>query len=310
MTTAQPATTADLDTTTNFGSLLATDIRYPYRATSGSAGTNAGGAAVYNNTTTNNALFGSGLDTSSNPGCQLNGQTTFLNQDRPATALTASWNWLRENPADSTSPVKIARNGDGFTLPPPPTAPNPAPVVPSKEELNAQKPQVSVGYNSSYYKTTDTRARQNAQNSRVNSIVISGIVPSRLGQSYGGLHNFPRFLETWDKLWFSGSFLQLSFSNYATAPFDQRYWEPSGSPNAGSETINYYSPPARLWGYDVALQMSPAGPAAARFVTASKDRNEFYNEPPANDPYINNLCTAAKKTPPTGVDLSNLNCPS
>ena len=141
---------------------------------------------------------------------------------------------------------------------------------------------------------------QRAENTRVNSIIISGIGPSRSGSPYGGLHNFPRFLERWNYLWFSGSFLQLSFSNYGTAPFDNDAWELAETPQTGAgnnERISYYAPPQRLWGYDVALQLAPAGPAAARFVTASNIRNEFYNEPPANDAYISGLCRALQNNP-------------
>jgi hypothetical protein len=161
------------------------------------------------------------------------------------------------------------------------------------------------------------RRLASAVQTRVNSIVVSGIVPSRKSQSYGGLHNFPRFLEDWNAntsaLNFAGSFLQLSFSNYGTAPFESEAWEVGQSVDSSNENLNYYQPPQRLWGYDVGLQLSPAGPAATRFITSSKSRNEFYNEPPVNDPYINLLCKAAKTiTDPNfgPKDTSKVNCPS
>jgi hypothetical protein len=44
--------------------------------------------------------------------------------------------------------------------------------------------------------------------------------------------------------------------------------------------------PNRLWGYDVGLQYMPPGPASSRMQALSDERNEFYREPPANDPYI------------------------
>jgi len=121
-------------------------------------------------------------------------------------------------------------------------------------------------------------------------------VPSRSGQSYGGLHNFPRFLENWSgrRLFLSGAFLQLNFSTYATAPFDQQNWQPGeAAPTTGpgpNEWIGYYSPPNRIWGYDVGLQYAPAGPVARRFKASLPARSEFYSEPAANDPYIKNLC--------------------
>jgi hypothetical protein len=107
--------------------------------------------------------------------------------------------------------------------------------------------------------------------------------------------------------------LQLNFSNSATAPFDQDTWEPplAASPTGGGagEAIRYYAPPNRIWGYDPALQLAPAGPAASRFITAGKNRNEFYSELPANDPYIRRLCLAARGAGIAGVP-ANINCPA
>jgi hypothetical protein len=268
---------------------------FPYRASTG----NSGGASVYTTTTVNTSpLYGRG--------CTNGGITSFLNQNRPSVDLPGNtggnWGWLRENPYDIFTPIKVSRNGEGLPLQVQTTARTPniliLPAVTAGSSPLSGKPLMPIPYisapvNGAYYNIASTdRTRQAAENTRVNTIVVSGLIPSRNGQSYGGLHNFPRFLENWDRLWFAGSFLQLSFSNYATGPFDQQVWEPGGTPTAGNERISYYSPPARLWGYDVALQKSPAGPAAARFVTATKDRNEFYQEPAANDPYIRNLCIA------------------
>ena len=149
----------------------------------------------------------------------------------------------------------------------------------------------------------------------INSIVVSGIVPSQVGQSYGGLHNFPRFTEDWKgstTLDYSGSFLQLSFSNYATAPWEMEAWEYDNAGTrlpelkTGSEAIQFYGPPLRSWGYDVALQLAAAGPAASRFVINTPSRNEFYSEPQINDPYIKTLCRAAKASSIKGS--GNLNC--
>jgi hypothetical protein len=147
----------------------------------------------------------------------------------------------------------------------------------------------------------------------INSIVVSGIVPSQPGNSYGGLHNFPRFVENWTNttLDYVGSFLQLNFSNYATAPFQMMAWEYDDSgavtpPFDGNENLEYYGAPNRQWGYDVALQLAPAGPAASRFVIVKTPRNEFYSEPQINDPYIQNLCQVAKTNNFKGA--ANLNC--
>jgi hypothetical protein len=176
--------------------------------------------------------------------------------------------------------------------------------------------------NSGRARSNATTTQNGTANVRINAIIVSGIPPSRRNQSYGGLHNFPRFIEKWGKnvnnpLYMAGSFLQLSFSNYATAPFEQEGWEPAGYNKADSgvapQNIAFYEEPARFWGYDTALQFAPASPAATRFVTPSTRRNEFYTEPAANDAYINKLCTALKTAPNSPVPAptkANLNCPA
>ncbi|MGI0487206.1 hormogonium polysaccharide biosynthesis protein HpsA [Pantanalinema rosaneae CENA516] len=279
-------------------------IRGVYQPSTG----NTGGGAVYNNT--NAALFG--------PGCTTTGRTSFLNQNRPSTNPRPNGadfpRWFRENPTDKFTPIQVSRNGNGIIEQAPrSTAPSTA-----TDTLFWQKPVRPTEHPSTAYYNirnspsdpgNNNRPLQNAQDTRVNSIVISGSVPSQARQSYGGLHNFPRFLETWTRLWFAGAFLQLNFSNYATSPFDADAWEP-GEATVDNEIIGYYAPPNRLWGYDVALQLAPAGPAANRFVTPSKQRNEFYNEPAVSDPYMKNLCQAIRSNPPAGTNLANLRCPT
>ena len=143
--------------------------------------------------------------------------------------------------------------------------------------------------------TTSQSDRRNnliqASDMNVNASFISGVVPSRAYQSYGGFHNFPRFNEDWggQDLYISGAFFQLDFSTAATGPFDQDAWEPGEDPNAiagTSEYIGYYSPPARRWGYDVALQYVPPAPVSRRFVTYGSPRSEYYRELSTDDPYM------------------------
>ena len=86
--------------------------------------------------------------------------------------------------------------------------------------------------------------------------------------------------------------MQLNFSTYATAPFDQDSWEPGNPANGSKENIKYYSPPNRRWGYDVGLQYAPAGPVAERFVTPSNTRSEYSRQLALDDPYVNNLLCA------------------
>ncbi|NJO66508.1 MAG: hypothetical protein HC832_02995, partial [Leptolyngbyaceae cyanobacterium RM1_405_57] len=229
----------------------------------------------------------------------INPRTSYLNQNRPNPSQditprnyyrTASspnamtlppQRWLRENPYDLGSPIAISRNGNPMTV-------------------GGDITGVEYGTNTGqgYYTFGDAKPLISARDgTRVNSIIVSGILPSRPGQGYGGMHNFPRLLEDWApqrrnprSLFISGAFLQLNFSSYATGPYDQDAFEVRTSPNPAVESIAYYYPPARRWGYDVGLQYAPAGPVARRFVTATAVRSEFYNEPPANDPYIANLC--------------------
>ncbi len=154
-------------------------------------------------------------------------------------------------------------------------------------------------YTGGYRKLSDGKQLIGGAKNRVNAIIISGLTPSRAGQAYGGLHNFPRFIENWNTLYISGSLLQLSFSRYATAPFSQNSWE-AGTAPSGGEQIKYYSPPNRRWGYDVGLQYAPAGPLASRFINISTSpRSEYYSEPPADDPYIVLLCNQIAEDPDT-----------
>jgi hypothetical protein len=219
----------------------------------------------------------SGYDASDRYGCNGD-RTSYLNQNRPNN-LPDSDVWQRENTFDFTSPIAISKNG--------------APQDWSDETL--------IYPNASYYSFDQSRSSIGASPTRVNAVLISGIVPSRFNQSYGGLHNFPRLLECWREdeercngdrvpLAISGAFIQLDFSNASTAPYDQEEWEPTDTPDLTfEENILYYSPPRRIWGYDVALQYAPAAPISKRFANSPASRSEFYSEPPTDDPYIQNL---------------------
>ncbi|MFH7244918.1 MAG: hormogonium polysaccharide biosynthesis protein HpsA [Spirulina sp.] len=140
------------------------------------------------------------------------------------------------------------------------------------------------------------RNLQTADETFVNATFVGGIVPKRAKQSYGGLHNYPRFIETWNgkNLFISGSFIQLNFSTGSTGPFEQDAWEADEAPQ-NAEPIGYYSPPNRRWGYDVGLLYLPPAPAARRFVTIGSPRSEYYRELPADDPYVVNLRCAKDK---------------
>lgn len=291
------------------------------------------GVTLNNKVYTQNGLY--------DPGCSAQGRTSFQNSSNPQTKASTGWVTYRGNsylslapstpivtnspptpatnlttPADPAVALTISRTGVPLLMAPPTRLTNP--LLPPKGWGYGDKPAqpMPVAYSGSYSAIANGSNLISASDTRINAIVVSGIPPSRKNQSYGGLHNFPRFVEDWGNFYFAGSFLQLSFSNYATSPFELEALELNTNGTLADATTNepigYYGAPNRYWGYDVALQLAPAGPAAARFVNPSSTRNEFYNEPPVNDPYISQLCQAAKtgKVPNLGRNPSTLICPT
>jgi hypothetical protein len=220
------------------------------------------------------------------------GTSSYQNQNRIDKNNPITWNintaaiptsfWKHADSSNLNTPILINRNGG---------------LVKSDGNL--------IG-NSEYLEFADSdfsNSRkgdlQNATNTIVNAVFISGIIPSQAGQTYGGMHNFPRFLENWDSkdLHISGGFFQLNFSTSATAPFDQDAWEPGANPVVGTAKVEFYGAPNRIWGYDIGLQYAPAGPIARRFVTVGRPRSEFYRELPVDDPYVKNLrCATSGST--------------
>ncbi|MFS8874882.1 hormogonium polysaccharide biosynthesis protein HpsA [Synechococcus sp. R5-13] len=141
---------------------------------------------------------------------------------------------------------------------------------------------------------TQNRQLQPARETRVNAIAISGVIPSRLNQTGGGMHNFLRLNELWRdvNLFFSGSMIQLNYSTYATGPFLQHSFEP---PDLVADPTfvrgyDYYYPPNRRFGYDVGLQIARRPSAvSARFQFPSNARTEFLRELDPQDPYVRRL---------------------
>ena len=234
--------------------------------------------------------------------------TSYQNYNRPNSSLSIIGYWLREDPsklANGESPIKVNKNGYPLYC---------ATAIPIIIPCPLPLPYGGVLATETYRDFSKITERRKdlitpPDNTRVNAIFISGLVPSRANQPYGGLHNFPRFLEFWSgkNLFISGAFLQLNFSTSATAPFDQDSWEPGNSAKDGGEYIGYYDAPNRRWGYDVGLLYAPAGPAARRFITAGNTRSEFYRELPVEDPYIKNLRCANFESKP--IDPSATTCP-
>jgi hypothetical protein len=217
------------------------------------------------------------------PGSAGGADSSYMNQNRP-TLTAAQTGWVRESTATG-APVWIDRNGTYYRN----NASSPA-IQPFYSLYNSDS--TWTGFNTS--SSDRHRNLQSASTTFVNATVVSGLVPQRYQQGYGGLHNFPRFLEDWDTvdLHVAGSLIQLNFSTNATGPFEPDAWQPTQDPVA-DENLGYYRPPNRRWGYDVALLYVPPAPAARRFVNIGAPRSEYYRELPSDDPYIVNLRCAA-----------------
>ena len=234
----------------------------------------------------------------SNYGCQSTQQfTSYLNQARPNNSLPSGAKWARENPADLTSPIKISPNGNPLYFPSGSTTETEYPkdnYFTLNSQTNAIRP-VDIA----------------KSNQRVNAIIVSGIVPSRQYQGYGGMHNFPRFLEDWrgQDLYISGSFIQLNFSTSATGLYDQETWNFGNAAPSTPELLYYYQAPNRQWGFDVALQYTKPGPLAKRLTTGGNARSEFYKELPIDDPYINILrCASTNQGTKIDPSVSSADC--
>lgn len=160
----------------------------------------------------------------------------------------------------------------------------------------------------------------------------------------GGLPNFVRLLESWTgvPLKIAGGFLQNTRSRYASAPlnptfpyldlsldkFDfssdaQTLWlNPANNTEATTRglskfrkygnsitgpNIPFYSPPLRLFGFDVGILTQTADLFASRFSTAIPTPDEFYRETDVEDRYVRQLLCALE--PQTVDDTTRLGVP-
>jgi len=241
------------------------------------------------------------------------GRSSYHNQPRPIRDASSE-TWIRENAeanknalgAADDSPVFVDRNGTYYfqILDPTDTTPR------AKDLYWPSRP---------FYQKYDTDAQwldldedgraQGASETYINATFVSGIVPTRPRQAYGGLHNYPRFLQEWgdNALYIQGSFIQLDFSTASTGPQDQDALEPGDTP-VDDEVIDFYDAPQRNFGFDVALLYVPPAPAAERFVTIGSPRSEYYREVAADDPYVE-LLRCAKDVDGNDVLPAAL-CPS
>jgi len=237
-------------------------------------------------------------------------------QERTLPVSVRTPSLFRENPYDgfdaNANPANTAANtrGDSFSSP-----------VKVWRDANFRGEQRSITgnlltLNNGNLRNLRQRDRIPATTTTINALIITGVVPSRGGQSNGGLHNHPRFIEHWDInnvfMKISGGFFQLNYSTSATAPFDQKanVWEPTTAAPTGGESISYYGAPRRVWGYDVALQFVPAGPVSNRFITIGNPRSEYYQELPADDPYIVNLQCAEDAGGNRKITNPTVTCPT
>jgi hypothetical protein len=181
-----------------------------------------------------------------------------------------------------------------------------------------------------------TQWLQRATETTFNLVSATGDTPARVDpkatpttptEDNGGLHNFVRFLETWNtgggttgsvKSRISGSFIQLKRSNYATAPwlpvisgftppslFD---YTPSYVTDNNDGQVPYYTPPTRQWGFDVALLSQLPDLFSQRFtVPPAGAPNEFFREVGRDDAWVKSLLCASvgDKTAPNTYTYSN-----
>jgi hypothetical protein len=260
---------------------------------------------------------GAAIDTftKATPGSSNGADSSFTNISRPIYSADRPDNtWLHEALGDNTSPIWLDRNGvyyrNGYDYPAfgevtvtvagDPNSPYIYKGRPIADGVTYRGVAVAPVFTAdggwmSIYDTVEDR-NTNIQgvddtNTYVNAVFVSGIVPRRPRQSYGGLHNFPRFNEGWNdqNLHIMGSFIQLNFSTAATGPFEHEAWEPGEAPTESDQGLGYYRPPIRRWGYDVALLYVPPSPVARRFVDIESPRSEYFRQVAADDPYIVNL---------------------
>ena len=170
--------------------------------------------------------------------------------------------------------------------------------------------------------------------------VAAGTVVTVGGETGGGLPNFIRLLENWQSvpLKIAGGFIQNTKSKFATAPwastgpsflsstsgngsvsdvtsiflnplapgasgttgFDLRYQ----SVTLGNQRVAYFSPPIRLWGYDVGLLTQQPDRFAERFAVPIPGANEFFREISGDDPWVEALLCALEPTTPTALSAA------
>ena len=171
-----------------------------------------------------------------------------------------------------------------------------------------------------------------APNAAAGNALQTGV--TGLGETGGGLANFIRLLENWEAvpLKITGGFLQNTRSVFSTSPFASTtpfisgisgvpafsdiqtlYLNPvlptarmSGYnlvyQSAAGLRVPYYTPPIRLWGYDVGLLTQQPDRFAERFATPIPGANEFFREVSADDNWIKALLCALEPANPSAIN--------
>ena len=158
-----------------------------------------------------------------------------------------------------------------------------------------------------------------SQDTEFNLVMATGDIPGRPQDNNGGFGNFPRFLENWgdggknNTVTILGSFIQLSRSSYANASFfsliNNRVYEGIYDQSEGPfdydqiytqgnnlGRLPYYFPPAREWGFDVALLTQQPDLFAQQFTTPpTADPNEFFRQVNRDDDWVKTLLCAAQE---------------
>jgi hypothetical protein len=161
------------------------------------------------------------------------------------------------------------------------------------------------------------------------TVLPTASVPT--GETGGGLANFVRFLENWENVpaKITGGFIQNTKSRFATAPFAATgplvngrsdiktiFMNPAQPTAAGmsgfelyyqsrtGQQLPYYTPPLRLWGYDVGLLTQQPDRFAERFAVPIPGSNEFFREISGDDPWVEALLCALEPNDPTAPTVA------
>jgi len=187
-----------------------------------------------------------------------------------------------------------------------------------------------------YFVAGSTPSR-NGVDYKTSSTISSGSSDATIstGETGGGLANFVRFLENWQNVQIKilGGFIQNTRSKFASAPFSSAplssgvsdYTSVFLNPvQTGKDTTNgrittgynlrymsitgrsipYYSPPLRLWGYDVGLLTQQPDRFAERFAVPIAGSNEYFREVTADDPWVETLLCALEPSNPAAVNAT------